>query len=589
MHDKEITIIGDGDIGGKASGFVKVKNLIEKLSDQDATPFISNISFPTSAIVSTDIFSKFVEFNKLRDLISKVEKPSYSQNDCEDLEGAFLKGTFPGDAENRLAALLDSFKEPLIVRSSSLLEDRKGAAFAGKYESVFVGNQSGILDRKSKFFEAIKKVYSTTYNKNALEYRLKHGFIEEKESMALLIQQVVGKKYKNYYLPAMAGVAFSQNGYCWNREIKKEDGLVRLVFGLGTRAVGRGYVRLFSPTKPSVRPEGTDVNNIQKCSQKNVDVIDLENNVFKTVHFRELIKDGFDCYPGSQPMVSLKDGAYLYRPVSHIWDNMHVPILTMDGVLQSSWMKVDIAGTLDWLLKTLEHGLGYPVDVEFAVNAEQCGERAHLFILQARPLSEREGRKPEPIPVLNEKDIIISTRGNLPTFFVPGIEYLVYVDDVAYHEWPHKEKQTVARTVGKLNEVLKDKRFALIGPGRWGSWNPDLGVPVSYSEISNCLLLAEVARRKATYVPEVSFGSHFFQDLIEDNIAYLPVYPDNPDIIFNESILKKKSEFSMLMPDNYYRQFDKLINVTHIPAVFNKRMANAILNGELEKAVVFLG
>jgi len=165
---------------------------------------------------------------------------------------------------------------------------------------------------------------------------------------------------------------------------------------------------------------------------------------------------------------------------------------------------------------------------------------------------------------------------------------LVYVDDEAYNSWPHNEKQSVARVIGKIGEVLKGKRFVLIGPGRWGSWNPELGVPVTYAEISSCAMLVEVARRKATYVPEVSFGSHFFQDLIEDNIAYLPVYPDEAGEIFNESIFCNKSSFADLLPDPYYRKFDDLIKIIHVPSVKDKRKVHAIMNGEEEKAVVFL-
>lgn len=588
MHDAEIIVIGSGNIGGKASGLKKVKDFFNGLSESSSGPFIDSLSFPQTAVVATDVFNRFVEFNKLEGLIAKVERADYRQNDCEKLRRAFMEGEFPDDVGSGLLTIVNSFESPVIVRSSSLLEDQKGAAFAGKYESVFVGNQGEISARKKMLFEAIKKVYSTTYNPNALEYRSKHGFFKEKEAMAVVIQGVVGRRYKHYYLPAMAGVAFSQNGYCWNKDMRKEDGLVRLVFGLGTRAVGRGYVRLFSPPRSSVRPEGTDVNNIQKCSQKKVDVVDLENNDLKTVHFRELINDGFDCYPNSQPMVSLRDGTYLYKPVSNIWDNMHVPILTMDGVLHSQWMKLDIAKTLSWLLKELESGLGFPVDVEFAINVEPEEERAHIYILQTRPLSQREGHRPEPIPILKEEDTIISVRGNLPTSYVPNIEYLVYVDDIVYHKWPHKEKQTIARTIGKLNEILKGKRFALIGPGRWGSWNPDLGVPVNYSEISNCLLLVEVARRKATYVPEVSFGSHFFQDLIEDNIAYLPVYPDNADVVFNDEFFQRKSDFNSLLTDDFYRQFDALVKVVHVPSIRGRNSASAVLNGEVERAVLFV-
>jgi len=177
MHDNEIIVIGGGNVGGKASGLIKVKDFLSGLSDSNSRPFADNLSFPQTAVVASDVFKRFVEFNKLEGLIAKVEKADYKQNDCEKLRRAFLEGEFPDDDVNSLSTILNSFKNPVIVRSSSLLEDQKGAAFAGKYESVFVGNQGEIAARKKMLFEAIKKVYSTTYNQNALEYRCKHGFM----------------------------------------------------------------------------------------------------------------------------------------------------------------------------------------------------------------------------------------------------------------------------------------------------------------------------------------------------------------------------------------------------------------------------
>lgn len=523
--------------GGKGNNYKKVQDLLKD----------TKIFFPKTFFISTKVFRDYINSKK----------------------------QFGPDSIKIFSGILEEIKNPLAVRSSSLLEDQKGFSFAGKYESVFVGNVGSSSERLEKLLSAVKKVYESTFNTNAIAYREKHGFLNDKEEMALLVQEVVGEKYKNYYLPAMAGVAFSQNGYCWNKEINKKDGLVRLVFGLGTRAVGRGYVRLFSPAKPSMRPEGTEVNNIQKCSQKKVDVIDLETGELKSVHFRELVGDGFSCFPNSQSFVSLRDGNYLYRPVSNLWDATHIPVLTMDGAITSPWMDMDIPKKLGTLLKDLESKLGYAVDIEFAIS------NGKLYLLQTRPLSEGKDKKPVPIPKLAEDKILFTAHRNLPTTYVPDIEYLVYVDENAYHKWPYQERQSVARVIGKINETLKGKRFALIGPGRWGSWNPELGVPVNYAEISNAVILIEVARRKATYTPEVSFGSHFFQDLIEDNIAYLPLYPDEPNEIFNDKILSSQSTFKNLLPDDYYRKFEELIKIIPVNAT-------AILNGETEHAVVFL-
>lgn len=587
MPKSNIIQIGTGGMGGKGHGFLNLQKLLSDLAHVPENKiYTDNICFPKTFCVTTGIFSDFIKLNKFENLIADAE--SSNKDNYETIKEKFLSGKFSEDAKKELFEILKQVSSPLAVRSSSLLEDQKGASFAGKYESVFDGNQGIEETRQEEFLNAIKTVYASTYNPNALAYRRKHNFIKDREEMALLVQELVGIKYHDYFLPALAGVGFSQNGYCWNKEINKKEGLVRLVFGLGTRAVGRGYVCLFSPAKPLMRPEGTEVNNIQKCSQKKVDVIDLQNNALKTIHFRELISDGFNCYPGSQAMVSLRDGNYLYRPVSNLWDAQHIPVLTMNGVLSGPWMGIDLAQTIGWLLKRLEENLGHSVDIEFAVNIDPKAEKATLYLLQARALSESEDRKAHPIPELSKKDIIFTVRRNLPTAHVPDIEYLVYVDEMEYRNWPHKDKQSVARVIGKVNEILQGKRFALIGPGRWGSWNPDLGVPVTYAEISHCIMLVEVARRRATYVPEVSFGSHFFQDLIEDDIAYLPVYPDEPGAMFNEEIFLKQSEFPKLMSDEYYRKFDKLIKVIHVPSIADKRKAHAILNGELEKAAMFL-
>lgn len=525
----------DASLGGKGNNFKKVRELLKD----------TGVNFPTTFFVDTSHFREFTEGgNKFSERSLKL-----------------------------FSEIIESINAPLVVRSSSLLEDQKGFSFAGKYESVFFGNVGE--KRMDGFLEAVKKVYASTFNPNALAYREKHGFIKDKEEMALLVQEVVGERYQYYYLPAMAGVAFSQNGYCWNKEINKKDGLVRLVMGLGTRAVGRGYVRLFSPAKPSMRPEGTEINNIQKCSQKKVDIVDLGSGELKTVHFRELVTDGFSCFPGSQAFVCLRDGNFIYRPVSNLWDPSHVPVLTMDGAINAPWMGLDIPATLGALLKDLEEKLGYAVDIEFAIN------EGKLFLLQVRPLSEAANKRGVKIPELGDEDIIFAAKRNIPTAHVQNIEYLVYVDEVLYHNWPLQDRQSVARVIGKINETLKGRCFALIGPGRWGSWNPELGVPVNYAEISNCSILIEVARRKANYVPEVSFGSHFFQDLIEDNIAYLPLYPDEPGEIFNDKILSRNSELTKILADDYYNRFEDLIKVIPIHA-------EAILNGELEKAVFFL-
>ncbi len=579
--------IGEGSLGGKGKGIVRVIEAIAALkADGTDAALAERIAVPRTAFLATDIYRDFIAHNEFEALIAQTK--TAEAIDTETIAPRFLGGQFPQPIVAALQKLLKQFEKPLAVRSSSLLEDQKGASFAGKYESVFVANTGSPQERLEALLAAITTVYASTFNPNALAYRRKHGFLDDREEMAIVIQEVVGQSFGRYFFPALSGVGFSQNGYCWNKNIKKHDGLVRLVFGLGTRAVGRGYVRLFSPPAPEMRPEGNEVNNIQKCSQKKVDVIDLEKGCFASVHFRKLITDGFTCPPGTQLFVSLRDGGYLYRPVSNLWDSSHVPVLTLDGVLSGMWMGINVPKTLGWILRELETRMGCAIDMEFAIDVDSQKQRANIFIVQARPLSERENQKPEPIPKLPANDILFTVHRNLPTATVPDIDLLVAVNETRYHEWPADDRQSVARVIGALNDLLAKKRFALIGPGRWGSWNPQLGVPVSYAEIAGTVLLIEVARRKATYVPEVSFGSHFFQDLIEDNIAYLPLYPDEPNETFNEKILQLPSCFPTLLPDPYFRKFDELITVIDVAAQAGGRKAHAILNGETEEAIVFL-
>ncbi len=214
---------------------------------------------------------------------------------------------------------------------------------------------------------------------------------------------------------------------------------------------------------------------------------------------------------------------------------------------------------------------------------------AHFYLVQARPLSQREKMKARAIPKnVPQKDRLFYMKKDVPSGRVRNIEYIVYVDPQRYHEWPRQERQEVARVVGRINRMLAGRVFILMGPGRWGSANIDLGVPTKYSEISNCAMLVEIARMRDGYVPEVSYGTHFFQDLIEDDIIYVPMYPDDPGVIFNEEFLHRDNEFSRMIGEEYYRDYEELIRVINIPRVAKGKFATAALNGELDEGLIYL-
>jgi hypothetical protein len=234
------------------------------------------------------------------------------------------------------------------------------------------------------------------------------------------------------------------------------------------------------------------------------------------------------------------------------------------------------------VLKVLEEGSGHPVDIEFA--GEIVDDSFRLNILQSRPLTQREKYNPEVIPVVKQEKIILTAKRDVPTGSVHDIEYIIYVDPEGYFQSPLTDRYTIARVVGNLNRALEGKKFVMIGPGRWGSAKIELGVPITYAEICNTSMLIEVAH--GNYAPEVSFGTHFFQDLIEDNILYVPVFPDEPGVVFNRELLKNNNKFSDILNDPHDEQFKNIIHLIHIPTIFEGKLAHAILDGTAENGIL---
>jgi len=582
-------IIGSGEIGGKAKGFFRAREILTSDAVNASYPREARlIRFPESFSIGTDVYENFVGSNALHDVILRCKRCE-EESDYERLKQSFLLGTFPPSIVRDLSKLLKKLTYPLAVRSSSVLEDQPGTSFAGKYDTVFISNRGTLGERTEQLLTAIKDVYASTHNPSAIQYRAKHHLLDEDERMSILLQEAVGREYEGYFMPLMAGVGFSQNGYTWNKEIKREDGLVRLVFGLGTRAVGRGYARLFVPKKPMLRPEGTDVREIDKFSQATIDALDLNLNRTVSFHFSKVVKNGLECYPRAERLFSLREGNHLYIPVTNMWNPEHKPVLTFDDVLINPWCGLYLPSVMDAIFKSLEQGFGCPVDVEFAVRVDDNIENAYLYLLQARALSQRSFMASHPVPKdIPEPDKLFSAVKNIPSAVIHNIEYIVYVDSFQYDQWPMNDRHEVARVIGRINRILEGKTFMLMGPGRWGSAKVELGVPTKYSEISNCAMLVEIARRTENYVPEVSFGTHFFQDLIEDCIVYMSLYPDDPGIVFNEEFLKRQNLFRQLLPDDYHSPYESLIRVVSVPQVSQGRFATAVLNGDTEEALIYL-
>ena len=513
-------------VGGKSAGMI-LANRILKPAFGEPSGFEDQIREVESYYLTAQVFNQFIEHNGLEDGHDlKYLETEERERARDDLEVRFHRGVFPEDTAAQIDEILGKLGDgPLIVRSSSLLEDSMGFPFYGKYDSVFICNQGTAEERSDELIRAIKSVYVSMLAGSVIEYRKDKALLDYDDKMSILIQQVVGRRYGKYFFPATAGVAFSHNQYCWSKRIDPKDGVARMVYGLGTRAVDRGgddFPRLVSLGHPELRPEGT-LNEKLKYSQRFADVLNLETRVVETVHFVDLYnyirREGENGYGPSHAISLISDGRFETPALYPDSLDVGAAAITFDGLLG----RTPFPGLLRGVLQLLESCFGVPVDVEFACEGDK------LYILQCRPLSEWTdvAKKTQvPTPSANQRVLFDTRRDIFRSATIEDIRYMIYVDGAAYDELPTpSEKLEVARAVGRVNRALKDHRFIIMGPGRWGSVNLDLGVKVGYGDINNSLMLVEIALERGGYRPEVSYGTHFFQDLIEADIIPLPLFP----------------------------------------------------------------
>lgn len=571
-----------GRIGGKAGGMLLAHRILAA-AEETGPPFEFPLAIPESFFLRSDVVEEFLRLNRLDEYQNQKYKP------IEDLtrefpliQGVFRNGEFPIKVVHGLRGILDQMgNDPLIVRSSSLLEDRFGTAFCGKYASFFLANQGTLEQRLRALLGAIAEVYASIMAPDPILYRREHGLIHYVEEMAVLIQRVVGFRFGDYFLPSFAGVAFSRNEYRWSPRIRREDGLVRLVAGLGTRAVDRSgpdYPRMVALGAPTLRPESS-VKEILRSAQQTLDVIHLGKNRFDTVRLRDLLAAGCE-YPLLDKIVSVYQDDELYPPAgSHVDVDPSRLVITFDKLLRGT----SFAREMCERLNHLEKAYGQPVDLEFACDGK------HFYVLQCRVQSQKADSGPVRIPThVPPEDVIFDARKYVRTGMASGIRYIVYVDPAAYDAVPTRERRVqIARAIGRLNHKLERRSFILIGPGRWGSNDIRLGVPVRYADINHCRLLIEVARLKNGFMPEVSFGTHFFQDLVESSIDYLPLFPDTEGNRFNEEFFRSSpNRLADLLPDE--ADFATEIKVIDVPAVAAGRTLTVAMDGDSDTALAYL-
>ena len=552
-------IVGTGYIGGKTVGMLLARKILQRDSSYD---WNANLEHHDSFYVGSDVYFSYIIHNGWWKLFMQ-QKTEQGYYDCgAELCEKMLHGQFPEEIEVKLKRMLDYYGQyPIIVRSSSLLEDGFGNAFAGKYDSFFCVNQGSPEQRYKQLKDAVRRVFASAMSVDALTYRKQRGLDKKEEQMALLIMRVSGSYHDKYYFPELAGVGVSYNTFVWDKEMDPTAGMLRLVLGMGTRAVDRvegDYPRIVALDYPLKKPHA-GLEDTRRFSQRDVDVLNINENSLETVSLLQLNREKIDI-PLEQ--YAVRDYETMQLIEDRGQQRQDVWLLTFDKLLAET----TFSSMMQRILKTLEKAYNYPVDIEFTVN--MVNKQPRINIVQCRPLQTQGHGKRTQLPEnLAEEKLFISTQSN----FMGGniskkLSWLIWVEPEAYTKLSTSEKYDVARLIGRINKRVCDRdqnQTLLMGPGRWGTSTPELGVPISFAEISNITALCEVAFTTGGLMPELSFGSHFFQDLVEADIFYLALFPEGKGVHFDKAWLDNQSNcLEGLMPaSGKYKQVVKVVHL----------------------------
>lgn len=578
-------LIGSGRIGGKAAGMLLARRIL--LNTIGTTDFSRVLEEHDSFYIGSDVFFTFLVNNDLFRLRLRLTQNSQiSPEEFARVEQLFLSGQFPEEIMEQFKDLLDYFGQaPVIVRSSSLLEDGFGNSFAGKYRSEFCVNQGDPEERLHYFLRAVKLVYASAVNPDALSYRRQRGLGEADEQMAILVQRVSGMRYRHYFFPPLAGVAFSHNQYRWTDRIDPDQGIIRLVFGLGTRAVNRelgDYPRIIAVSHPQLRPEIGP--KVATYSQREIDVLDLARNDFASLPFTAVMA-GTD-YPNLHFCISYFQDGYLQEPQGPRLRSLDNALLTFNNLIN----RTDFIALVRELLARLAGAYGYAIDTEFTAFVDAAG-MVRINLVQCRPMKLAGVTATAALPAaITPAAVLFRANRTISGGTVPNIRYILYIDPEVYARQAGMSlKQEMGRVVGEINRHPEIARqpLMMMGPGRWGSSNVNLGVNTTYADINHTAVLVEIAREEAGHVPDVSYGTHFFLDLMESQIIYLPLYPDDPQAAFNRKFfVASPNILTRLLPDA--RKFEGFIKVIDVPAVSAGKCAQVIADPRQQKAVCFL-
>ena len=565
-------MIGTGMIGGKACGMLLARAIIRNKEPDIAEYLEPHDSF----YAGSDLYYTYIVDNDLWALRIKQRTEEGYFTLAEDFAKKIMEGKFSDVMREQFLRIIEYYgQDPYIIRSSSILEDGFGNAFAGKYESVFCANRGSLDERLNEFENAIKTVYASSMSLSALDYRKRRGLDKRDEQMALLIQRVSGSYYGNYYMPCAAGVGYSFSPYRVMKDSDPTAGMLRLVMGLGTSAVDRtegSYPRIVNLDIPEKSSYSSSADK-HKFSQGKAEVINMTTHQLEKLPY-DKIEPAIPKYLENVLLEHDYDAESRLREMGR---PRQIKFISCKGLVANK----KLMEQMKRMLRCIQDEYDYPVDTEFTINISDNGDYS-IDLLQCRPLQVQKTSGGTVIPEgISEDNILLENRSSsMGLSKASELDIIVYVDPVNYYNMPYKDKPAVARLIGKLNWHYRDlnKHMMLIVPGRVGTTSPELGVPTSFADISAFEIICETEETKAGYNPELSYGSHIFQDLVEAEILYTAVFNNPKTVHFHPEKLSGS-------PD-VVSEFDEAQDLSDIVHVFdvsgrNCKVYNDIANEHL--------
>ena len=518
--------IGDGSLGGKGRGLAFMGAMVKRYPKLETENFNTNI--PKTVVICTDIFDEFMETNELLPV-------ALGDADDDTILKYFLRASLPASLIDDLMAFFDVVKSPIAVRSSSLLEDSHYQPFAGIYSTYMVPRLEDKYEMLRLLSDAIKAVYASVFYRDSKAYMTATSNLIDQEKMAIVLQEVVGNRYNDHFYPTISGVARSLNFYPIGNETA-EDGIANIALGLGKYIVDGGQTLRFSPRHPHSILQMSSMDFALRETQTRFYALDLEN-----LAQQFSIDDSFNLL-----RLSLKDAdadgslKYIvstYDPYDQIIRDGYYPggrkILSFVNILQHDVFP--LARTLDELLRIGQEEMGRPVEIEFAVNVDPANhDKATFYLLQIRPIVDNKEIMDEDLTEVENEETILSSTSVLGHGIVTDVQDIIYVKSGAFNS---SNNQLIAYEIEKLNRRFteEEKNYVLVGPGRWGSSDSWLGIPVKWPHISNARVIVECGLEH--YRVDPSQGTHFFQNLTSFGVGYFTINPFKGDGWFDEAYL----------------------------------------------------